>query len=236
MINGRLAKHYGIAGVEGWEFQRKPVPPGSHRGGLLTMAGVLKVTANGTTTSPVLRGAWVMDRILGHAAPAAARQRPRDRPRHPRREDDPRATGQAPRERVVRGLPSQDRSPRVRPGKLRLHRRLARELPLDRPGRERLHRRPAHALSQGEKGRPRRRHRRRRAVREHRRVQANPPERPTRLARALATKLIAYATGRAPQEADSAAVDAIVTRIGAKDDGLRTLVHEIVQSELFQNK
>ena len=52
MLNGRLARHYGIPGAEGWEFRKSSLPPGSHRGGLLTMAGVLKVTANGTTTSP----------------------------------------------------------------------------------------------------------------------------------------------------------------------------------------
>src|SRR5262249_7710363 len=45
------------------------LPPGSHRGGVLTMASVLKVTANGTSTSPVLRGAWVLDRILGTPPP-----------------------------------------------------------------------------------------------------------------------------------------------------------------------
>src|SRR5262249_40602204 len=50
MLNGRLAKHYGIPGVEGWEFRKVALPPESHRGGVMTMAGVLKVTANGTTT------------------------------------------------------------------------------------------------------------------------------------------------------------------------------------------
>jgi hypothetical protein len=65
MLNGRLAKHYGIPGVDGWAFQRVALTPESHRGGLLTMAAILKVTANGTNTSPVLRGAWVLDRIFG---------------------------------------------------------------------------------------------------------------------------------------------------------------------------
>ena len=69
MLNGRLARHYGVPGVEGWEFRKTPLPPGTHRGGVLTMAGVLKVTANGTTTSPVTRGAWVLDRILGTPPP-----------------------------------------------------------------------------------------------------------------------------------------------------------------------
>ena len=65
MLNGRLAKHYGIPGVDGWTFQRVKLPPESHRGGVLTMAAILKVTANGTNTSPVMRGAWVLDRIFG---------------------------------------------------------------------------------------------------------------------------------------------------------------------------
>ena len=69
MLNGRLARHYGITGIDGWAFQKRILPPGSHRGGVLTMASVLKVTANGTTTSPVLRGAWILDRILGTTPP-----------------------------------------------------------------------------------------------------------------------------------------------------------------------
>ena len=64
-LNERLAKHYRIPGVEGTEMRRVSLPPESHRGGVLTMASVMKVTANGTTTSPILRGAWVLERILG---------------------------------------------------------------------------------------------------------------------------------------------------------------------------
>src|SRR5262249_425599 len=70
MLNGRLAQHYGIPGVEGlWEFRKVPLPADSHRGGVLTMASVLKVTADGTNTSPVKRGAWVLERILGTPPP-----------------------------------------------------------------------------------------------------------------------------------------------------------------------
>ena len=61
MLNDRLAKHYGIPGVnDGLEFHKVKLRPGSHRGGDLTMGAILKVTANGTTTSPILRGAWVL--------------------------------------------------------------------------------------------------------------------------------------------------------------------------------
>ncbi len=65
MLNERLAQHYGIPGVEGHAFRKVKLPPDSHRGGVMTMASVLKVTANGTNTSPVVRGAWVLDRVLG---------------------------------------------------------------------------------------------------------------------------------------------------------------------------
>ncbi|HLY73175.1 MAG TPA: DUF1592 domain-containing protein, partial [Planctomycetota bacterium] len=69
ILNAPLAELYGIPGIEGRNFRKVPLPEGCHRGGVLTMAGILKVTANGTTTSPVLRGAWVLDRILGTPPP-----------------------------------------------------------------------------------------------------------------------------------------------------------------------
>jgi hypothetical protein len=65
MLNERLADLYGVPGVKGVAIRRVPLPPDSVRGGLMTQASVLKVTANGTTTSPVLRGAWIMERVLG---------------------------------------------------------------------------------------------------------------------------------------------------------------------------
>ncbi len=68
-LNERLAKHYVIPGIKGQAFRKVTLPKGSVRGGVLTQASVLKVTANGTNTSPVLRGAWVMENILGRPAP-----------------------------------------------------------------------------------------------------------------------------------------------------------------------
>ena len=65
MLNGRLALHYGIDGVDGSAIRRVALPPGSPRGPFLTQASLLKITADGTTTTPVKRGAFVMDRLLG---------------------------------------------------------------------------------------------------------------------------------------------------------------------------
>lgn len=69
MVNERLAAHYGLPPVQGVALRRVSLPKNSPRGGLMTQAAVLKVTANGTTTSPVLRGAWIMERILGKPPP-----------------------------------------------------------------------------------------------------------------------------------------------------------------------
>jgi hypothetical protein len=68
-LNERLAVHYGIPNVKGVAMRRFNLSKNSPRGGFLTQAAVLKVTANGTTTSPVLRGKWVMERILGFEVP-----------------------------------------------------------------------------------------------------------------------------------------------------------------------
>ena len=69
MLNNRLAKHYNIDGVADPEIRQVNLPPDSVRGGLLSQASVLKVSANGTNTSPVVRGVWVTERILGHRPP-----------------------------------------------------------------------------------------------------------------------------------------------------------------------
>jgi uncharacterized protein DUF1592/uncharacterized protein DUF1588/uncharacterized protein DUF1585/uncharacterized protein DUF1587/uncharacterized protein DUF1595/cytochrome c len=68
-LNERLAKHYGISGVEGGRMRRVSLPTSSVRGGVMTQAIVLKVTANGTTTSPVVRGKWISERMLGQIVP-----------------------------------------------------------------------------------------------------------------------------------------------------------------------
>ncbi|MCA9066667.1 MAG: DUF1592 domain-containing protein, partial [Planctomycetaceae bacterium] len=69
MLNRPLAEFYGIEGVNGLEMRRVDLPAGSVRGGLLTQASVLKVSADGTRTSPVLRGSWVLKNFYGNPPP-----------------------------------------------------------------------------------------------------------------------------------------------------------------------
>ncbi len=236
MLNGRLAKHYGIPGVDGWEFQRHPAPADSHRGGLLTMASVLKVTANGTTTSPVLRGAWVMDRILGTPPPP---------PPDNISAIDPDIRGaktireQLAKHRSIESCGACHR--KIDPpgfalesfdciGGWRENYRttgLGENVLVD--GRRMPYLKgkkvdPADVTADGDKFEN---------VDGLKRILLKDKN---KLARALTTKLVAYATGRAPQATDKAAIDAIGVKIAARNDGLRTLVHEIVQSDLFQNK
>lgn len=65
VINERLARFYGISNVRGDEFRKVAVPPGVHRGGIVTQASMLTITSNGTRTSPVKRGTWVLKNVLG---------------------------------------------------------------------------------------------------------------------------------------------------------------------------
>jgi len=71
ILNERLADHYGLPGVEGEKMRRVALPNDDRRGGLLTQASILNVTSNGTTSSPVVRGVFVLDRILGNHPPPA---------------------------------------------------------------------------------------------------------------------------------------------------------------------
>lgn len=69
MVNPRLAKFYGIQGVQEDVFQRVSVDGDAHRGGLLTQASILSLTSDGTRHRPVHRGAWVSESILGKTPP-----------------------------------------------------------------------------------------------------------------------------------------------------------------------
>lgn len=236
MLNGRLAKHYGIPGVDGWEFRKVTLPKDSHRGGVLTMASVLKVTANGTTTSPVTRGAWVLDRILGTPPPKPPANVPAVEP------DIRGATTireQLAKHRQVASCATCHT--RIDPPGFALesfdviggwrdnYRTSGRGEAVTVDGRRMPYHKgpkvdPADVLENGQKFAN---------IDEFKALLLKDKD---QLARSLTEKLVTYATGGAPEKIDRPEIDAVIKKIRDKDHGLRTLVHEIVQSKLFQNK
>jgi hypothetical protein len=68
-LDERLARHYGIDGVRGSYFRRVELPPGGPRGGLLGHGSILTATSVANRTSPVVRGAWIVENLLGAEVP-----------------------------------------------------------------------------------------------------------------------------------------------------------------------
>jgi mono/diheme cytochrome c family protein len=236
MLNERLARQYGIPGVTGPEFRKVSLQPSSHRGGVLTMGSVLKVTANGTTTSPILRGAWVLDRILGTPPPKPPVDVEAVEPdirgattireqlaKHRQRAEC--ASCHAKIDPPGFALESFD----VIGGWRENYRSVGKGTAFVVDGRTMRYLKgpPVDAADVLPDGR------RFRNIDEYKQLLLKDKD---QLARALAEKLLSYATGATPAKSDQAEIDAIVSRIRAKDYGLRTLVHEIVQSKMFQSK
>jgi cytochrome c553 len=236
MLNGRLTKHYGIPGVDGYAFRKVKLPPESHRGGVLTMASVLKVTANGTTTSPVMRGAWVMDRILGTPPPRPPADVPAIEPdirgattireqlaKH--RQVASCATCHVKIDPPGFALESFD----VIGGYRENYRTTGNGKEVVMDGRRMPFRSgkpvdPSDVMPDGAKFKN---------VDEFKQLLLKDKD---LIARALTVKLMTYATGAAPGPADMKEIDAILGRVRKKDYGLRSLVHEIVQSQSFRSK
>jgi mono/diheme cytochrome c family protein len=228
ILNDRLAQHYGITGVKGSSMRVVKLPPETHRGGVLTQASVLKVTANGATTSPVVRGAWVLRNIVG---------KPTDPP-PPNAgavEQDFRGT------RTIRELLEKHRRD---VSCARCHAKIdslgfALEN-FDVMGRWRDQYRvlgePNQASKNGSKVEADYQLPDGRDIRNIDDLKKFLLEDKDQLARALTEKLLIYGTGRGPRFSDRAAVKEIVARLRAKDYGLRSLIHEIVQSPTFLNK
>jgi hypothetical protein len=229
MLNERLAQHYGIAGVKGPAMRRVALPAGSHRGGVLTQASVLKVTANGTTTSPVVRGAWVLRNIMG---------KPPDPP-------PPNAGAIEPDIRGAKTIREQ----------LDKHRRVAScsscHVKIDPPGfalesfdvtgawRDKYRVLSGPNLAMTRNGPTVESDAKLSDGREFRNIDELKKllvEDKDQLARCLTEKLLIYATGRGLRFSDRALVKEIVARTRTKNYGFRSLIHEIVQSRAFLNK
>ncbi len=233
-LNQRLAKHYGIPGVEGMDMRKVTLPSDSHRGGLLTMGSILKVTANGTTTSPIIRGSWVLERILGTPPP---------KPPSDIEAIEPDIRGattireQLAKHRNVESCASCHRL--IDPpgfalesfdviGGWRENYRATGE-PREVNGRRvRFWNGPAvdpsDVLTDGRSFRN---------IDEYKKLILEDKD---QLARNLVEKLLAYGTGAEPMLADKTHVDGIVSRVREKNYGFRSLIHEVVQSDVFRNK
>jgi mono/diheme cytochrome c family protein len=237
LLNERLALHYGIAGVVGSQLREVQLPPNGLRGGVLTQAALLKVTANGTTTTPVKRGAWVLREIVGQ-------------PPNP------------PPPNVPAVEPDINGATTIRQ-QLDLHRNNAAcascHAKIDPPGfalegfdviggsRTRyrslgegdpttglegrnvayLLAQPVDTAGQWSDGR------KFDDVRGLKRILLQDPE---LIARNVIRQLLVYSTGAEVGFADRAAVDEILDRSRSSNFGLRTILHEVVQSKLFLEK
>ena len=127
-LTERLAQHYGMPdAVQGNEFQLVSTADG-RRGGLLGLGAVQAMNAGYKRTSPVLRGVWVLETLLGNQdpLPAAGRSAAGDRGEEGAQAHRPRDAGRASRQSDLRGLPQRHRPDRPGPRKLRLAGPLAR--------------------------------------------------------------------------------------------------------------
>jgi mono/diheme cytochrome c family protein len=240
-LNERLAQHYGIAEVAGGELRKVKLPADSHRGGVMTHASILKVTADGTRTSPVLRGKWVLDRMVGKAPSppppgtpaidpdirgASTIRQQLDKHRHTpacaacHRHIDPPGFalenfdaigGWRDFYRVRRAL---------KPGEKQIDlanypdKRIFRGLDVEKGGE----------LADG---------RAFKNIDEYRQLLLTDKD---QIARNLAQKLLIYATGADIQFADREVVEQLVARSREQKYGFRSLIHEVVQSRVFWSK
>ncbi len=214
-LNGMLARHYGIAGVSGEGFQRVELE-GGRRGGVLTQGAVLTLSSYATRTSPVLRGRWVLENLLGTPPPPA----PPDVPALP---EGKAAKAASLRERLQEhrakascavchdamdpigfGLENYDASGawRDRDG----------EYAIDASGTF-----PGGKVFRGPE--------------ELRRAMA---EQSGLFVRNFVEKLMTYALGRGLERGDRGTVDGVVARLGQNGFRMQVLVEEIVNSAPFQ--
>jgi hypothetical protein len=239
MLNERLAFLYGISGVQGNGFRKVMLPTDSHRGGVMTQAAILKVTANGTSTSPVTRGAWVLSRILGTPSPRPPKDVPAIEPdtrgaltireqlaKHKESEScavchtkiDPPGNALENFD-VIGGWRETYRTTRSGPRKM---------IPTGRGHTTWMHYgakvEPADELEGARK------------FNDVDGFKLLLLENPDRFARGLAERLMVYATGHEVELADRAEIGRILAEVKKRRYGFRSMIHAIVQSKTFRNK
>jgi hypothetical protein len=238
-LNSRLAEFYGLPAVDGVKLRRTALPADSVRGGVLTQASVLKVTANGSRTSPVLRGAWVLDNIIGRPPPppppnvgaiepdtrgsttireqlakhqnsetCASCHRQIDPPGFALEAFDP--VGQW--REAYRTTETGAEVKKLAPDGNRLKYRIGADV--DASGKL-----PDGTAFAGPK--------------EFKKLALRQSD---AVARCLAAKLVTFSTGHHTEPGDILALDAIVATARKQNYGLRTLLHGVIQSDLFTRK
>lgn len=236
--NELLSALYDLPEVSGYELRKVALTPQSRRGGFLTQASILKVTADGAKTSPIIRGKWVNERILGITPPNPPEDVPKIEP-------------------DIRGamtIREQLAKHRSTPGCTSCHTIIdppgfaletfdvmggwrdfyrmptftGKAIVLKRFNNRRLNRGPAvesgYTMPDG------------RAFADITEYKALLLEDKERIVSALAAKLLTYATGAPTQFADRDDIAAIVAETRAKNFGLRSLIHALVQSRPFLHK
>jgi hypothetical protein len=240
MINQPLAEFYGIGDVKGLEMRRVDRPQGSVRGGVLTQASILKVSADGTRTSPVLRGVWILNHLFGTPAPPPP----------------PSVSAVEPDIRGATTIREQLAKHRAHHNCNRCHRKI------DPPGFALesfdvlgAQREWYRTRGQGGKYIKRKRHpfsdanvvyrqgpavdpsgtmpdgRKFADIREYKRLLL---EDESAMAHSLTRLLLSYALGRKLGFSDRPEVERLVASVKASDNGLRSIVHEVVQSKTFR--
>ncbi len=220
VVNERLAQHYGIQGVFGPHFRKVPGSAQTHRGGILTSAGLLAMNSDGSDSHPLKRGVWLLERILQDPPPPP----PADVPKVDL--TDPRILEMTLKERIA--------DHRNKAACLSCHSRIdpwgiAFEN-YDAMGawRTNIKNKPVDSTSvlfnkqelAGVDG-----------LKHHLLA-----DRQDQFARALVHKMSAYAIGRPLTFADHADVDGLTVQFRKKGDRLADLIHLLVNSSLFSSK
>lgn len=236
MLNRRLAEHYGIESVQGQAFQRVELPDDSPRGGILTQAAILKTTANGTNTSPVMRGNFVLTNVLGTPPspppPNVGSIEPDTRGRTTIREilaahREIESCNQCHREIDPPGFALESFDPvggyrtayRVSGGEYTVG-GIATKLP-PKPGRAVD---ASGVTSEGVSFS---------GIQEFKKLLM---KRKPQVARNFISKLAVYATGAEIQFADRDEIEAILARASENDYPVRDILHEVVASKMFRHK
>lgn len=229
-LNSRLARHYDIDWPGGTGMKRIPLKKSDRRGGIITHGSVLKVTANGTTTSPILRGVWMLERVVGLHVPPPPSDVPAVEP------DIRGATSIRTQLAKHRSLEScASCHVKIDPpgfalesydviGGYRTHYRtlVSRKGKTRRSEGKRVD--PSYTFPSGKRFRD---------IDGLKKLMLKQPE---QLAKAFASHLITYATGAEPSFADRKGITAIARATEADGYGARSIIKQVVLSPQFKYK